>query len=175
MLQFVQQSWSSQCESELMPFSSQKTELSVHDVCLVWGTRVVIPSQVREMVLQELYQGHLEMSRMKSLAAMYVGGQVLTKTYSVCACQECQANQPVLPSAPLHPWSWPTPRWSRLHIDYAGPFQGNMLLVVIDTNSKWIKTFPGQSATSKITIDKVRSLSRVAGDHCVTHRFLLCQ
>ena len=111
-------------------------------------------------MLQELHQGHLGMSRMKSLARVYVWWPGLDKDLedSVHACQECQANQPVLPSAPLHPWSWPTRRWSRLHIDYAGPFQRNMFLVVINDHSKWIETFPVQSATSNITIDKLRRL-----------------
>lgn len=25
-------------------------------------------------------------------------------------------------SAPLHPWAWPSKPWSRLHLDFAGPF-----------------------------------------------------
>ena len=33
--------------------------------------------------------------------------------------------------APLHPWQWPTRPWSRLHIDFAGPIDSKMYLVVI--------------------------------------------
>ena len=42
-------------------------------------------------------------------------------------------------AAPLHPWEWPEKPWTRIHIDYAGPFHGKMLLVVVDATSKWIE------------------------------------
>ena len=76
---------------------------------------------------------------------------------SVQSCTECQATQSVPPSAPLHLWSWPTRRWSRLHVDYAGPFQGHMFLVVIDAHSKWIEAWPVHAATSSATIEKLRT------------------
>ena len=28
----------------------------------------------------------------------------------------------------LHPWLWPTQPWKRIHIDYAGPVDGRMML-----------------------------------------------
>ena len=32
---------------------------------------------------------------------------------------------------PLHPWSWPPRPWQRIHLDFLGPFQGSMFLVVL--------------------------------------------
>ena len=32
---------------------------------------------------------------------------------------------------------WPSTPWYRIHIDYAGPFQGHMFLVIVDSHSKW--------------------------------------
>lgn len=55
-------------------------------------------------------------------------------------------------------WSWPTRPWARLHIDYAGPFQGKMILVLIDAHSKWIEATCTQNATSAAVIDELRSL-----------------
>jgi len=54
------------------------------------------------------------------------------------SCQS-QQNNPALSS--LIPWQWPTRPWSGLHIDYEGPFLGQMWLVIIDTHSKWIAVF----------------------------------
>ena len=76
----------------------------------------------------------------------------------VRTCSQCQDNQPVPPAAPLRPWSWPTCPLPRLHVDYAGPLYGHMFLVVIDAHSKWIEAFCVSSATSSITIDKLRML-----------------
>lgn len=51
-------------------------------------------------------------------------------------CVECRASPSV---APLQPWQWPTRPWARIHVDYAGPVLGQMLLVVIDAHSKWVE------------------------------------
>ena len=47
--------------------------------------------------------------------------------------------------------------WSRLHVDYAGPFMGKMFLLIIDAHSKWMDIHCVNSATSSVTIDKMRS------------------
>ena len=73
-------------------------------------------------------------------------------------CAHCQENQPSLPSSPMRPWSWPTRPWSRLHVDYAGPIDGKMLLVVIDAHSKWIEAFPLKTASAVTTIQQLRKL-----------------
>jgi len=50
-------------------------------------------------------------------------------------CVTCQASRNLPPVAPLHPWSFPERPWSRLHMDYAGPIDNHMLLVIIDAHS----------------------------------------
>ena len=60
--------------------------------------------------------------------------------------------------APLHPWEWATAPWQRIHIDYAGPFQNSMFLVVVDAHSKWPEVIPVSSITSSSTIDVLRDL-----------------
>ena len=62
------------------------------------------------------------------------------------------------PPAPLQIWIWPSQPWSRLHIDYAGPYLGHHYLVGIDVHSKWIEVFPMSSITSASTIEKLRIL-----------------
>ena len=73
------------------------------------------------------------------------------------SCLTCQENQKIPAKAPLHPWEWPDVPWFRLHADYAGPFCGKMFLLVIDAHSKWLDVHCVQSATSAVTIDKLRS------------------
>ena len=55
VLQFVEREWSHKCDSSLTPYSSRSTELSVLDGCILWGSRVVIPPQGQQAVLQELH------------------------------------------------------------------------------------------------------------------------
>ena len=60
--------------------------------------------------------------------------------------------------APLHLWEWPKRPWARLHLDYAGPVQGKMYLVLINAYSKWIEAFYTTTATSAAVIEELRPL-----------------
>ena len=87
--------------------------------CVLWGSRVVIPEVRRGTVMAMLHDGHPRMTRMKAIARGVVWWP-----------------------ASLHPWEWPSQPWSRLHIDFAGPFEGKMFLVVVDSHSKWLDVSP---------------------------------
>ena len=43
-------------------------------------------------------------------------------------------------------------------MDFAGPFEGEMILVAIDSHSKWIEAFPTNGATSQVVIELSRTL-----------------
>ena len=55
------------------------------------------------------------------------------------SCLKCQETKAIPAAAPLHPWAWPTAPWKRVHIDFAGPFLGK---IVVDTHSKWPEVTP---------------------------------
>ena len=77
---------------------------------------------------------------------------------SVRLCRECQEVQSSPPLAPLHPWKWPTRPWARLHLDFAGPFQGKNILIAIDAHSKWIEAVCTSSTASSCVIEELRTL-----------------
>ena len=53
----------------------------------------------------------------------------------VKGCSECQLTRAATPVSPLHPLPWPSKPWSRIHMDYAGPFLNHMfLLMMLDLN-----------------------------------------
>ena len=162
VVQFLQQGWPTSKENlpGLAPFFSRKTELSLYEGCVLWGTRVVIPSPGRKAVLMELHEGHPGIARMRGLARMYVWWPGISQDIeqTVRGCMECQVHQSSPAPAPLHPWSWPTRPWARLHLDYAGPVQGKMYLVLIDAHSKWIEAFCTPTATSSAVIQELRTM-----------------
>ena len=47
--------------------------------------------------------------------------------------------------------------WTRLHIDYAGPFMNSMFFIIIDAHSKWVEIFRTPSTTSATVIQCLRS------------------
>ena len=147
-------------DEELKPYWTGRLELSLHEGCILWGNRVVIPTQGREYVLRELHGGHPGMSRMKAIARTLVWWPHMDQDIEemVRRCEECQTQQASPPHAPLHPWKWPTRPWARLHVDFAGPMWGRMLLVVIDAHSKWIEVEDMKEATAGATIQRLRAM-----------------
>ena len=96
----------------------------MHDDCLLWGSRVIIPPPGRQVVLGKLHGGHSGISRMKTWQECLCGapgmdGDIVKTVQSYHICQQ---HRPAPPPTPLQPWKWPSHPWSRLHLDYAGPF-----------------------------------------------------
>ena len=65
---FVMNGWPSSVEKEMQPYFVRRTEITVLDGCLLWGSRAVVPPAGRSLILNELHDTHPGISRMKSLA-----------------------------------------------------------------------------------------------------------
>ncbi len=119
---------------DFTPFFNKKNELSLLDGCILWGTRIIVPPPGRKEVLAELHETHPGVSKMKSLARCYIWWPHMDAEIEnlVRCCNTCQESRPAPAAAPLHPWAWPEKPWSRLHLDYAGPYCGHMYLVLVD-------------------------------------------
>ncbi len=76
--------------------------------------------------------------------------------YCAKSCSACQEVKNAPAKAPLHPWAWPTSPWQRIHVDYAGPVEGKMLLVITDAHSKWAEVCIMSITTSTHTISALR-------------------
>ena len=96
VLSFVQSGWPNSCDPALSSYSTKRTELSLYQGCLMWGSRVVVPPQGCEGVLQERHEGHLGMTKTKSLARMYVWWPSIDKDIerSLQECMHCQQQYP---------------------------------------------------------------------------------
>ncbi|KAL5463687.1 hypothetical protein EMCRGX_G032610 [Ephydatia muelleri] len=167
--QFLLTGWpSSNLAEEFKPYVTRKLELSVLDGCVLWGARVVIPPQGRANILQELHEVHLGMNKMKGLARGYVWWPKLDSDIEdlVRKCDVCQSSRSLPAVAPLHPWEWPQQPWSRLHLDFAGPFLGHMYLVLVDAYSKWMEVQVMKTITSSATIEKLRAIFATHGLPC---------
>ena len=62
----------SHVEEELKPFVRRRYELSVEGGCVLWGSRVVVPTRGRDVVLKMLHEAHPGINQMKGLAHSYV-------------------------------------------------------------------------------------------------------
>ena len=170
MYRYTLNGWPKDTDPQLRPYKSRMAELSVFDGCILWGSRIVVPPPGRNYVLEELHTAHPGISRMKSLAHGYVWWPKMDKDLEVkvCMCQQCQISQNLPPNVPMHPWSFPVKPWSRLHLDFAGPFQKRMFLILIDAYSKWLEVIPMGSITTQATTETLKTIlcTWVTGGNC---------
>ena len=141
-------------DEDLQLYWKRKEELSLQDGCILWGARVIVPEPGRRAVIEEVHAGHQGISKMKALAWSFVWWPHLYADLEKKArdCEVCKLHQKTPAKAPLHPWEWPESPWSRIHVDYAGPFMGKMFLVLVDAHSKWMDVHVVGSATSQVTM-----------------------
>ena len=153
----MQQGWPGVVSDDLKPYQSRQAELGTEGGCLLWGIRVVVPQALQSKVLGELHKNHPGVVRMKALARSYVWWPGLDNDieHHVKNCQPCQTVRNSPPSAPLHPWLWPTRPWQRVHVDFAGPFQGKMFLLVVDAHSKWPEVVNMTTTSAQCTIEEL--------------------
>lgn len=104
------------------------------------------------------------MNRMKALARSIVwwpgiDRHIEDKVRS-CAVRQEVAHLPA--PVQIHPWEWPSSPWTRIHIDYVGPFLRKMFLVVVDAYSKWLEVVPVSAAN---TINTIKALHTMFATH----------
>ncbi|KFD72872.1 hypothetical protein M514_00022, partial [Trichuris suis] len=102
---------------------------------------------------------------MKALARSYVWWLKLNDEIEelVRTCSVCQMSCHAPAQAPTHPWEVTRKPWERLHIDFAGPFDGKIFLIVVDSFSKWLEVVLVRSTTSSSVINNLRRLFATHG------------
>ncbi|KAI0986515.1 hypothetical protein GJ496_000617 [Pomphorhynchus laevis] len=70
----------------------------------------------------------------------------------VATCFPCQTTRPRIHGQPLLSWDLPVNVWSRIHVDIAGPINGQLYLVAMDSRGKWPEVWRSVNwNTSKVT------------------------
>ncbi|XP_040164895.1 uncharacterized protein K02A2.6-like [Anopheles arabiensis] len=162
VFQFVQNGWPKGEEKteDLKQFFARREALSTVGKCLLFGERVVVPANLRNRVLKLLHKGHPGVCRMKALARGYVYWPKLDSEIenAVKTCQSCASAA----KSPEHctPVDWPktTGPWQRIHVDYAGPMEGEYYFLVVDSYSKWPEIIPTRQTTAQATVQMLRGL-----------------
>lgn len=144
---------------DFLPFFNRKEELSIDRGCVFWGYRIIIPSTLQQLVLNELHKSHFGIIRMKEIARSYFWWPNLNKEIENITknCIVCLQNSKS-PSKIQKPWPVPPSPWYRIHADFLGPFYNKMYLIVVDSYSKWPEAFEMTNITSTRTIEVFKTL-----------------
>ncbi|XP_063215713.1 uncharacterized protein K02A2.6-like isoform X1 [Bacillus rossius redtenbacheri] len=145
---------------ELRPYWNRREALSLHKGCLLWGNRVVIPEGRRRELLMVLHAAHDGIVKSKMVARSYMWwpgmDRDIEQMVGQCAiCQQQRANPPKVKEVKWAPESEP---WVRLHMDFLGPFQGKVFLIVVDAHSKWPEVKAMHNMSSGAVIQALREI-----------------
>jgi len=93
---------------------------------LIFEHRVVITTKLRKLVLEELHGAHLGIIKMKSIARSFTYWPGIDKDIENVAklCEGFAKNANFPPKYSQYHWEYPKAPWKRVHVDYAGSFQG---------------------------------------------------
>ena len=157
---YTQRGWPNDVNPELKPYATRHYRFTVEAGCLLWGMRVVIPDSCRKDVLREFHTSHPGIVKMKSLTRVHVWWPGIDKCIEqlVRECETCHSVRNNPSSTLLDPLSWPDAPWKRMHVDFAGPFQGSMFMVIVDAHSKWLEIVPMSTTMTEKTLDVLRSM-----------------
>ena len=97
---------------------------------------------------------HAGIVKMKVLARLYVWWPNLNKDIEDCTKtdESCQRNHNEEQRTLLHSLEYPTQPWQWIHIDFAGPFQGFMWLIVVDAEVIQMRTVTAQRIIQELRL-----------------------
>lgn len=135
-------------------YKAPESAYSLSSNCLIFEHRVIIPPSLRQAILNDIHSAHLGIVKMKGLARSFVYWPGIDADIERLAksCIECAKHAHAPPKFNTHHWEYPKSPWERIHIDYAGPVAGKMLLIIVDAYSKWLEVKVTSSSTSTATI-----------------------
>ena len=158
LYEFTIMGWNGAARKTYSYYYALRDEFSVQDGLLYRGNRVIIPKGLHNEVLEKLHEGHMGNNSMKSIARQCVWWKTIDIDIQqhVALCDSCCRGK----SASKSTWtSWPeeTTSWSRVHIDYCGPFENGLYaLVIVDAFSRWPEVHLTRSMTATETIGRLR-------------------
>ncbi|XP_073820944.1 uncharacterized protein [Musca autumnalis] len=144
---------SGQCLSKA-GYKSPEINYKLSSGCLTFEHRIVIPPRFRGDLMKDLHGAHLGMVKMKGIARSFIYWPGIDKDIEGTAreCERCAKYANVPKKCTDHHWEYPKAPWERVHIDYAGPFEGMMLLIISDAFSKWLEVKVTKSMNAAATI-----------------------
>ncbi|CAL1299051.1 unnamed protein product [Larinioides sclopetarius] len=146
--------------------NSIDSDYFLHCGILFKNNRIVIPKTLQPMLLKELHSTHIGITKMKQLARRYCIWKNIDKDIETLVkyCKDCSSVKHSPAKAPIHHWDLPINNWDRIHIDYAGTFQGFHYLIVVDAKSRWVEIKVLQrSPDSEITMKLLNDIFATHG------------
>ncbi|XP_020296688.1 uncharacterized protein K02A2.6-like [Pseudomyrmex gracilis] len=141
-------------------YSKRLDHLSIIDDTLLLRDRIVIPQSMQSSILTLLHNGHPGIRRMKQLARKYVYWPKLSEDIErlVKQCNSCALTRKLPVKVPISSWPVPSRPLERLHLVYAGPIDGQYLLIFVDDFLKFIDVAITSTILASGTVELCREV-----------------
>ena len=160
VMNFTKSHWPEKAKRDpaLKPFWTVRDELTVQQGLLLFQSRLVIPTELQEDILQRLHQGHQGIVECRALAKSSVWWPGLSKQIEakISNCSVCEKER-VLHPEPLQPTKTPDYPWQRVGMDLF-EWKGHQYLLVVDYFSRWIEITHLTQTTSSAVIEHVKAI-----------------
>lgn len=164
---FVIDGWPSRLNSvpaNLRPYYDVRSELSVTNGLVVYQDRIVIPTALREELLERLHETHQGLDKCKERAKMSVWWPHITKEIKsvVENCMRCREHRPTQREQPLLPIDLPDRPWAMVGTDLFD-FESQKYLLVVDYYSRWIHFERLTTTTSEEVVARIKGVFATFG------------
>ncbi|XP_065182156.1 uncharacterized protein K02A2.6-like [Sycon ciliatum] len=159
---FVQSGWpdhSKDVPADVLPYFADRQHLSVANVRIFYGARVVVPASLRDMVIRKLHtSAHHGIVKCQAQARQSVWWPSWKNDVAsaVTQCRTCCQHRSQ-PPEPLRPTEFPSLPWQRVGSDLC-QFGNTTYLVVVDYYSRYVEALPLRSTTSASVITAMKAI-----------------
>lgn len=162
IMKYVKEGWpkkKNKLPFEMIPYLSIHDQLSVCDGLLFFNDRVVVPTVLREDILEQIHQGHFGINKCQARAKELVYWPDMNKDIEIFVnkCEVCQKHRKNNQREPLLTFETPSRPWQRISSDIF-KFGNYEYVTVIDSYSKWIEVIKLSSKTSAALINVFSSI-----------------
>ncbi|CAK1600823.1 unnamed protein product [Parnassius mnemosyne] len=159
VIHYVLEGWPKKVnDPEIKPYSLCKLELSYENGCLMRGHKIVIPGSLRDRVISELHTSYMGVVKTKAEARsrFWFPGIDGVLERMIGSCEICMQLRAAPPRVHISPWKYTADPFRRIHLDFLGPINGHMYLVIVDAYSKWVEVCRMNTTCASIAvIDKL--------------------
>jgi len=155
---YINSGWPNKVDEEIKPYFQRQNKLSIENNAIMWGYRIIIPRKIRQDLLQKIHVSHMGISKTKSLARAYFWWPKLDENIEemIKTCDVCMSLRPNPPTSKIINWPGTSKPYERVHIDFLGPINTKIYLIITDAYSKWPEVFEMTTMDSSKTLEKLR-------------------
>lgn len=164
IIRFTQKGWPTKVNSRLFPYTKAKDNYTVHNSCLYYGMRIVIPGSMRNKLLHYFHDFHAGINKMRQIMRTFVWWPNMDMEIQkfVNQCQRCNMNQASKENDCLKSWPDSHAFFDRIFTDICF-IDNKCYLILVDHFSGFVDVHKLHSLSTASVISTLRKTFKYFG------------